>query len=164
VDKLHPDGSPRASWVAYRVDDADGAVRLWTPPRTPRIHVNGQWTPEGGFVTAWVPGERFVVACHEEPGDFALYIDIVRRVEVTPARFAYVDLYVDVLLEHGIVSSKDEELLDRLDADEARAVVETRDTVAHAIRTERAPFLAGHERWRVSDDMRALPPGALLRL
>jgi len=31
VDKLHADGSPRAAWEGYRIDDHDGAIRFWTP-------------------------------------------------------------------------------------------------------------------------------------
>jgi len=164
VDKLHPDGSPRASWQAYRIDDADGALRLWTPPRTPRIHVNGQWTPESGFVTAWRPGERFVVACHSEPRDFALYIDIVRAVNVSPTRFAYVDLYVDVMLERGRASSKDEDRVAALDPDEAKAVIAIRDALLYAVRVGDPPFRRDDARWVVPEDVRALPAGGLLAL
>lgn len=164
VDKLHPDGSPRASWQAYRIPDADGAVRLWTPPRTPRIHVNGQWTPDGGFVTAWTPGEHFVVACHSARGEFALYIDIVRAVRVSASRFAYTDLYVDVLHDHGRAWSKDEERLAELDPEEARSVITTRDALLRAVRAGDPPFVRGHPRWSIADDVRALPVGTLLEL
>jgi hypothetical protein len=41
VEKRHPDGSPRAVWEAYRIDDSERVVRLWAPPRTPRTHVRG---------------------------------------------------------------------------------------------------------------------------
>ena len=164
VDKLHPDGSPRASWQAYRIADADGAIRLWTAPRTPRIHVNGRWTPEGGFVTAWRPGEPFVVACHNAPGDFALYIDIVRTADVSATRFAYIDLYVDVMLEHGRASSKDEDRLAELELGEASSVIATRDELLRALRAGEAPFVSGHARWSVPEDVRALPAGALLEL
>jgi hypothetical protein len=126
--------------------------------------VSGPWTPDSGFVTAWMPGERFVVARHSEPGEFALYIDIVRAVDVTPTRFAYVDLYVDVMLERGRASSKDEGRLAELDPDEAKAVIATRDALLRAVRAGAPPFTRDHARWRVPDDVRALPAGALLEL
>lgn len=126
--------------------------------------MNGQWTPDGGFVTAWHPPDPFVVACHSAPRDFALYIDIVRAVDVATSRFAYVDLYVDVLLDHGRVSSKDEDLLSRLDPDEARVVIEVRDALLDAVRAARAPFHAGDPRWRVPDEVRDLRAGELLTL
>jgi hypothetical protein len=164
LDKLHPDGSPRASWQGYRIADADGAVRVWTPARTPRIHVNGRWTPDSPFVTAWVPGEPFVVACFEDADGIALYIDIVREVIITPTRIAYVDLYVDVILKNGVVVSKDEELLTRLDDEEARLVLRTRDLLLGAVRAGDAPFQVDHARWRVPNEDRALPPGVELEL
>jgi len=164
VDKLHPDGSARASWEAYRVEDRDGAVRFWTPARTPRIHVNGRWTPESPFITAWVPGQRFVVARYEDADGLALYIDIVREVAVTHTRFAYVDLYVDVVRWHGGIKSKDEELLHRLSAKEADTVLATRDSLMRAVRAEESPFFFDHPRWDVPDAARALPPGNWLEL
>jgi hypothetical protein len=159
IDKLHPDGSPRAAWQGYRIADADGAVRTWTPARTPRVHVNGRWTPDSPFVTAWVPGDPFVVACFEDTDEIALYIDIVREVIVTPTRIAYVDLYVDVILNNGVTTSKDEELLTRLDGDEAQRVLTTRDRLLRAVRAGDAPFQANHARWHVPEADRALPPG-----
>ena len=61
-----------------------------------------------------------MVACFEDADGIALYIDIVREVIITPVRIAYVDLYVDVILKNGVVLSKDEELLTRLDEREAQ--------------------------------------------
>jgi hypothetical protein len=164
VDKLHPDGSPRASWEGYRIEDHEGAVRVWTPARTPRIHVNGRWTPDSPFVTAWVPGEPFVVACYEDQDGIALYLDIVREVFITPTRFAYVDLYVDVILKNGTVISKDEELLARLAKDEARSVLATRDRLLRAVAAGAPPFRVSHPRWQVPDEARVLPPGVELEL
>ncbi len=164
VDKLHPNGSPRASWQGYRIADTDGAVRVWTPARTPRIHVNGRWTPDAPFVMTWVPGEPFVVACFEDADGIALYIDIVREVIITPVRIAYVDLYVDVILKNGVVVSKDEELLTRLDAGEAHGVLRTRDHLLRAVRAGDGPFQMNHPRWQVPDEDRALPPGVELEL
>lgn len=164
IDKLHPDGSPRASWQGYRIADADGAVRVWTPARTPRIHVNGRWTPDSPFVMAWGPGQPFVVACFEDADGIALYIDIVREVIVTPVRIAYVDLYVDVILKNGVVLSKDEELLTRLDEREAQGVLATRDLLLRAVRAGEPPFQVKHPRWHVPGRDRELPPGVELEL
>ena len=164
VDKLHPDGSPRASWEGYRIEDRDGAMRIWTPARTPRVHVSGRWTPDSPFVTAWVAGEPFVVACYEDADGIALYIDIVRECRVTPARFAYVDLYVDVILKNGRIVSKDEEHLAKLSPDEARMVTATRDRLLQAARAGERPFRINDARWNVSDEARALAPGVELEL
>jgi predicted RNA-binding protein associated with RNAse of E/G family len=93
-----------------------------------------------------------------------LYIDIVREVIVTPTRFAFVDLYVDVLLKNGEVRSKDEELVSGLAPEEARSVIATRDALLASVRTGTAPWLMDHARWRVSEDVRALVPGVELTL
>ena len=164
VDKLHPDGSPRAAWEGYRIEDADGAVRVWTPARTPRVHVNGRWTPESPLITAWVPGEPFVVARYEDADGIAFYIDIVRECRVTPGQFAYVDLYVDVVRWHGGVTSKDEELLENLAPDEARAVLAIRDRLLSAVHAEEPPFRFDDPRWAVTPEARARAPGVALEL
>jgi hypothetical protein len=164
VDKLHPDLSPRAAWEAYRIDDVDGTIRLWAPPLTPRIHVNGHWLPENPILTTWKAGEPFVVASWEEADATELYVDIVREVIVTDTRFAYVDLYVDVMLREGKVWSKDEERLSGLDPDEAERVIAIRDTLLHAMRAGGPPFRLSDARWTVSREARALPPGRELEL
>ena len=164
VDKRHPDGSPRASWEGYRVEDADGAVRIWTPARTPRVHVNGRWTPASPFLTAWVPGEPFVVARYEDSEGLAFYIDIVRECRISPDCFVYIDLYVDVIRWHGGITSKDEELLAGLAPEEAMRVVATRDLLLAAVRARSAPFQFDHPRWSVPPDAQTLPPGDELSL
>ena len=164
VDKLHPDGSTRASWEAYRVADDDGAIRLFAPPKTHRVHVNGHWTPDTPILTTWKPGEPYVIASWEEADATELYVDIVREVIVTQERFAYVDLYVDVMYRSGLASSKDEALLSNLDAAEAKVVLATRDRLLAAMRAGDEPFQIHHPRWHVPDDARALPPGLELAL
>jgi hypothetical protein len=164
VDKLHPDGSPRASWEAYRIDDSDGAIRLFAPARTHRIHVNGHWVPDSPILTTWKPGDPYVIASWEEVGATELYVDIVREVIVRPERFAFVDLYVDVMYRSGEASSKDEDLLVKIEAEEATRVLATRDRLLAAMRAGEEPFRVRHPRWHVPDDARALPPGAELRL
>jgi predicted RNA-binding protein associated with RNAse of E/G family len=164
VDKLHPDRSPRAAWHAYRIDDEGGAVRLWSPARTHRIHVNGHWIPESPILTTWRPADRYVIASWEEADATELYVDIIREATVTASRFAFVDLYVDVMLRSGTVSTKDEDLLDRLEAREAARVLEIRDELVRAMRAGDAPFRPDDPRWSVSAEMRALPPGGPLVL
>jgi hypothetical protein len=164
VDKLHPDRTPRAAWQAYRIDDVDAAVRFFAPPRTHRIHVKGHWIPDGAVLTTWRPGEPYVIASLEKTSGTELYVDIVREATVAAGRFAYVDLYVDVMLREGVVSSKDEELLRELDADEAKHVVGIRDALMRAMRSGEGPFSIGHARWQVPAEVRALPPGGELAL
>lgn len=164
VEKRHPDGTPRAAWEAYRIDDHDGAVRLWAPARTPRIHVNGRWVPDGPILTTWRPGESFVTAWWQEADATELYVDIVREAVVTPTSFAYVDLYVDVMLRDGITRSKDEALLAQLDEDEAERVLAIRDDVIAVMGSGRSPFHLGDPRWRVRDDVLVLAPGDWLSL
>ncbi len=163
VDKLHPDGSPRASWEAYRIDDHDGAIRLWTPVGTTVIHVNGRWVRKHASLSVWKPGEGFVAAVWEEDA-LEMYIDVVREVVVNPARFAYVDLYVDVMHREGRTWSKDEDLAQKLQPAELQRVLRTRDELLRAIRASEPPFRFGDPRWHVPADARALQPGAELTL
>ncbi len=164
VDKLHPDGSLRAVVEGYRIEDHDGAIRVWVPPRSPLVHVNGRWVSESPRITAWEPNTPFVVSYFADAGGHGLYIDIVREVTVTPDRFAYVDLYVDVLLYGGKVTTKDEELLSRLSRDEAAFVLMTRDVLVRAVRANVPTFDLRSARWTISDEVRALPPGDELAL
>jgi hypothetical protein len=163
VEKLHPDGSPRAVWEAYRIEDHDGAIRVWTPIGAVVIHVNGRWVREAPSLQVWRPGEPFVAAVWEETS-LELYIDIVRDVIVTPTQFAYVDLYVDVMHRNGRTWSKDEELAQQLELSERKRVLATRDGLLNAIRAGEAPFQFGDPRWHVPEAARALPPGAELAL
>ena len=164
VDKLHPDRTPRAAWQAYRIDDEDGAVRLFSPPRTHRVHVNGHWIPDTPILTTWRPGDPYVIASWEEADATELYVDIIREATITETRFAYIDLYVDVMLRDGVVSSKDEDLLRHLEAAEAKHVVEVRDALTRAMSAGEPPFSVGHARWKVPAHIRALPPGGELAL
>ena len=160
VEKRHPDGSPRAAWQGYRMPDHEGTVRVWTPPCTPRVHVNGRWTPEAPLLTAWSSGERFVAHRYEDPEGLTVYVDVVRAVEVTPPLFAYTDLYVDVILKYDRVWSKDEELLARLAANEAQSAAEVLDALMGMGRARVWPFDLASARYAVPDDVRTLPPGA----
>jgi hypothetical protein len=164
VDKQHPDGSPRAAWEAYRLADHDGAVRLWAPPFTPRIHVNGRWAPVSPVLTTWTPGDPFVIAAWEEADATELYVDIVRQATITPTNFSYVDLYVDVMLRGDRVWSKDEEKLVNLTADEAARVLTIRDRLLDHMRAGAAPFRLDDPRWHVAPEARALAPGVDLAL
>lgn len=164
VEKRHPDGSPRAAWEAYRIDDSDGAVRLWAPARTPRVHVNGHWVPDSPILTTWRPGEPFVIASWEETDAIELYVDIVREATITPTVFSYIDLYVDVMLRDGRAWSKDEELLVDLGAAEAARVLAIRDDLLLAMRSGTPPFDLSDPRWRVKSPVRGLGPGRELAL
>ena len=163
VTKQHPDGTPRAVWEAYRIDDEDGATRIWTPVGTVVLHVNGRWVREHPSLGAWRPGDQFVASVWEETS-LEMYIDIVREVIVTPTSFTYVDLYVDVMHREGRTWSKDEDLAAQLDADERRSVFATRDELMRLVAAGQPPFRFRHPRWRVPADVRALPPGAELAL
>lgn len=164
VEKRHPDGSPRAAWEAYRIDDFDGAIRLWAPPRTPRVHVNGHWVPEGPILTRWRPGEAFVISAWEETDATELYVDIVREAAITSTAFSYIDLYVDVMLRTGKVWSKDEELLSNLRPEEAARVLAIRDGLLIAMTSGSPPFNLGDPLWRVDPRIRELRPGRAVAL
>jgi hypothetical protein len=163
VEKRHPDGSPRAVWEAYRIDDAEGATRIWTPVGTVVLHVNGRWVREYPSLGTWRPGDRFVASVWEEE-QLEMYIDIVREVIVTPTSFTYVDLYVDVIHRAGRTWSKDEDLALQLDERERQGVLATRDALIRAVSEGDAPFRFRDPRWHVPDDVRALPPGTELVL
>jgi len=126
--------------------------------------VNGHWAPDSPILTTWKPGEPYVIASWEEADATELYVDIVREVIVGPERFAYVDLYVDVMYRSGSASSKDEELLANIQPDEAKGVLATRDRLLGAMRAGQAPFRVRDPRWHVPDDARLLPPGVELTL
>jgi len=64
----------------------------------------------------------------------------------------------------GVASSKDEELLAKIDAEEAKGVLATRDRLLAAMRAGDEPFRTRHPRWHVPAAARALPPGAELSL
>lgn len=164
VEKRHPDGSPRAAWHGYRLPDHDGVIRVWTPPRTTRVHVNGRWTPDAPLVTAWSPGERSVAHRYDDPEGPTVYVDIVRTVEVTPHLFAYVDLYVDVIFQFERAWTKDEELLVRLAEDEALGVTVVLEALLAAAHERRWPFDPGSPRYAVPAGARALAAGPEARL
>ena len=163
AEKRHPDGSPRAVWEAYRLDDQDGAIRIWTPVNTIVIHVNGRWVREFPSLSVWKPGEPFVAAVWEEDA-LEMYIDIVREVIVTPTSFTYVDLYVDVMHRSGRTWSKDEDLAQQLEPSERERVLAVRDELLRAIRAGEAPFRFEDPRWHVPQAARVLSPGAELAL
>src|SRR2546428_8362754 len=95
IDKLHPDGSPRAAWLGYRLPDIAGWARVWAPPHTPRAHTQwGGWTAAEPLLTALSTAERFVPSLYWDSDGFTFYLDIVRQVRVTEHGFAFVDLYV----------------------------------------------------------------------
>lgn len=159
VDKLHPDGSPRASWYGYRLPDRDGAVRVYAPPLTRRIHVAGLWTPPGWLVSAFHPDWRFVPHRWVDGEATGTYIDIVRSTAVHRDHVEYVDLYLDVSIRaDGTVFEKDEELLSRLSDREAAAVRATRDDLRGRIAGAEGPFSADGSFWELPDDARALTP------
>lgn len=158
VDKLHPDGSPRASWYGYRLADQDGAARVYRPARTRTIHVLGIWTPSEPGVSAFHPGWGFAPHRYTRDGVPYLYVDVIRSVEVRPGRIAYIDLYLDVLVDPGGIREKDEELLVRLADEEAARVRATRDEIRRRI-TSGAPALQlDGPFWEVPDEVKLLPP------
>lgn len=157
VDKLHPDGSPRASWYGYRLPDIDGAVRVYRPPLTRTIHVLGLWTPEKGGVSAFHRDWRFAVHQHTKEGSH-LYIDVVRGVEIRRDSIAYTDLYLDVMSNPDGVREKDEELLQRLEPKEAEAARAVRDEI-HRLMADGFPALQREGPfWQVPEDALALRP------
>jgi hypothetical protein len=159
VDKLHPDGSPRASWYGYRIPDRDGSLRVYAPPRTRRIHVGGLWTPPGWMVSAFHPEWRFVPHRWVDGATNGTYVDLTRSTSVRRDRVEFVDLYLDVSIRgDGVVFEKDEELLERLTVDEAAMVRATRDELRRRIASAEPPFSADESFWQVPDDARALPP------
>src|SRR3989442_29657 len=71
IDKLHPDGSPRAAWLGYRLPDIAGWARVWAPPHTPRAHTQwGGWTAAEPLLTALSTAERFVPSLYWDSDGF----------------------------------------------------------------------------------------------
>lgn len=158
IDKLHPDGSPRASWYGYRLPDRDGAARVFRPARTRTIHVLGIWTPTEPGVSAFHPDWGFAVHRHQKDGTAHLYIDIVRAIHVRPASIEYIDLYLDVMVGPDGVREKDEELLIRLKDDEAASVRRTRDEIRRLIDAGFPALRPDDPFWDVPAEAQRLPP------
>ena len=158
IDKLHPDGSPRASWYGYRLPDSEGATRVYRPGRTRTVHVLGIWTPVEPGVSAFQPDWGFAVHRHEKDGSPHLYIDVVRSVDVRRRSIAYTDLYLDVLVGPEGVREKDEELLERLEPDEAEYVRRKRDEVRRLIDDGFAGLRCDGPFWDVPAGASLLPP------
>ena len=158
VDKLHPDGSPRASYYGYRLSDSGGAARVYRPPRTRTIHVLGLWTPEQPGVSAFHPEWGFAPHRHTRDGVPYLYVDVVRSVDIRRDRIAYIDLYLDVLVDPSGIREKDEELLVRLDEEEAAHVRARRDEIRRLIETGFPALQLEGAFWDVPDDVKLLPP------
>jgi hypothetical protein len=158
IDKLHPDGSPRASWYGYRLPDSEGAARVYRPGRTRTIHVLGIWTPTEPGVSAFHPDWGFAVHRHEKDGSAHLYIDVVRSVEVRRRSIAYTDLFLDVLVGPEGVREKDEELLERLEPDEAEYVRRKRDEVRRRIADGFAALRSDGTFWDVPAGAKLLLP------
>ena len=158
IDKLHPDGSPRASYYGYRIPDSGGAARVYRPARTRTIHVLGLWTPAKPGVSAFHPEWRFASHRHTRDGAAYLYIDMVRSVDIRRDAIAYVDLYLDVLVGPDGLREKDEELLGRLEAEEAASVRRTRDEVRGLIASGFPALQPDGPFWDVPADALALPP------
>lgn len=165
IDKLHPDGSPRAAWLGYRLPDDDGWARVWAPPHTPRAHAQwGGWTPAEPLLTALSPLERFVPSLYWDPDGLTFYLDIVREVRVTDHGFAFVDLYLDVTLHNGEVKTKDEDLLERLEPEEAEAARGIAHRLVGRARAGDAFFDPTIPLWSVPADAHGLPPGPMPEL
>lgn len=165
VDKLHPDGSPRAAWLGYRLPDVDGWARIWAPPHTPRAHAQwGVWTPAQPLLTAFSLAQHFVPTLHWDPDGLNFYNDIVREVRVTAGGFAFVDLYIDVSLYNGQVKVKDEELLERLDAREGAMARGVAYGLVARLGAHDPFFDTTSALWTLPSDAMDLPPGASVTL
>lgn len=158
VDKLHPDGSPRASWYGYRLPDRDGAALVFRPGGARKIHVHGLWTPVESEVSAFHPDWGFAVHRYAKDNTAHLYIDIVRSVDIRPDRVVYVDLYLDVMVGPDGVREKDEELLVRLEDDEAARVRRTRDEIRRLIDAGFPALRRDDPFWEVPAEAQRLPP------
>lgn len=108
--------------------------------------------------------ERFVPTLFWDPDGITCYNDIAREVRVTEGGFGFVDSYVDVILHNGEVKIKDEELLERLDPEEASRVREIAYGLADRSRAGDSLFDPNIPLWTVPADARDLPPGPMLTL
>ncbi len=158
IDKLHPDGSPRASWYGYRLQDRDGAVRVYRPACTRTIHVLGIWTPTQPGVSAFHPDWRFASHRHTRDGESQLYVDVIRSVHIGRDTITFVDLYLDIMVAPDGVREKDEELLAQLAGDEAARTRLARDEIRRLIDTGFPALQRDGAFWEVPADVLALPP------
>lgn len=162
INKLHPDGSPRATWFGYRLPDIDGAARVYRPPNSRTVHVLGLWDNQSSTVSAFHPDWRFAVHQYTRGGAH-LYIDIIRSVDIRPDAIAYFDLYLDVMSHPAGVTEKDEELLVKLAPDEAATVLATRDEIRRLIAAGAPALQREGQFWAVPDEVLELPRKTIRR-
>jgi hypothetical protein len=158
LEKLHPDGSPRRIGRGYLLDEVEGITRVYTPVGTRFWHVNGVWTTETAWISAFRGGWQFVVHRSFPPGHDGFYVDVAREVRIADGVAAFIDLYVDVLAHRGRIWEKDHEKLSALSAEEAATTLAIATDVRGKLARGEHVFHAGHRVWDRPVGAAALPP------
>lgn len=157
--KLRPDGTVRASWWGYLLDERGGFTRLFVPPLTPRLHTAGTWAPDGVSVAAFDPARPYVVhwwsGIHEGEG---FYVDAARTIEIGSDTISYVDLFVDMSFHDGSWHTLDEDELVLASADDALAATGALGEARRLIAATDPLFDLRSELWTYPPEARALPP------
>ena len=154
VVKRIPDGSIWQRYRGYRLPDVAGVARVHLPGGTRWWNPLGGWLTEADGLHLFDPAQPFVISCHGPERAKRFYIDIVRASHITGDTIEYLDLYLDVMIDAArVVSEKDEDHLDRLEASEREGVLRARDEV-------RARIARGDPLFDPASDYFALPADA----
>ena len=162
--KLRPDGRVHVSWYCYRLPDQAGFVRLLVPPRTPRLHANGSWTPDGFSIAALRPDRSHVVHWWRDGKRAGFYVDAARSVDIRSRVVSYVDLYLDLASDGGEWRLLDEDELSAASEDDARLARSAIEEVRRLVDTGSPLFDPAGEMWTVPADALTLQPRHVRRL
>ena len=159
IDKRIPDGSMWQARRAYRLATVDGWTPVYGPTGTRWSNPLGGWTTEHEGVSLFHPHRPFTISCHGPDAAKRFYIDIAHRVHIEPERIAFVDLFLDVMIDaEGNVTEKDEHQLAVLPRDLQTFARTSRDTVRGLIADHDPLFDARSPYYVVPEDARVLAP------
>lgn len=160
--KLRPDGTAYVSCYLYRLPDKAGFVRLFVPPRTPRLHAAGSWTPDGIAIVAIDPARPYVF--HWLRGEERAASTLKLPDPSRSGRGSFLcGLYLDLACEGGDWRLLDEAELLAASEDDARLAQEAIAHVRQLIAPDSPLFDASDDMWSVPADAISLEPRRVLR-
>lgn len=159
IDKRLPDGSIWQARRSYRLPARDGWTPVFGPTGTRWSNRLGGWTTQHEGISLFHPDRAFTISCHGPDGAKRFYVDIADRVRVERELIAFVDLFLDVMIDPaGQVSEKDEHQLAVLPRELQEFARASRDAVRRLIADRDPLFDRDSPHYVVPEDARALPP------
>ena len=159
VDKRIPDGSIWQARRGYRLAAVDGWTPVYAPTGTRWSNPLGGWTTQHEGISLFEPHRAFTVSCHGPVDAKRFYIDIAHLVWVGSTRIEFVDLFLDVMIDHaGGVSEKDEHQLAVLPREMRSFARSSRDEVRRLIADHDPLFDPRSAYYTLPEEAKALPP------